>query len=78
MGSVPGQEDTMEKETAIYFRSLAWEILWAQDPGRLQSLELQRVDTTYQLNNNNTYTQLVLVVLVVYALSFLHVHVTSD
>ena len=38
-----GQEDTLEKETAIYCRNLAWEIPWAQDPGRLQSMGLQRV-----------------------------------
>ena len=33
------QEDTLEKEMAIYFFSsiLAWEIPWTEEPGRLQS-----------------------------------------
>ena len=38
-----GQEDPQEKEMATHFSILAWEIPWTEEPGRLQSLGLQRV-----------------------------------
>ena len=38
-----GQEDTLEKEVATRFSILAWEILWTEEPGGLQSMGLQRV-----------------------------------
>ena len=36
------QEDPPEKETAIHCSTLAWEIPWAEEPGGLQSMGLQR------------------------------------
>ena len=33
-----GQEDLLEKEMAIYSSILAWEILWAEKSGRLQTM----------------------------------------
>ena len=33
----------MEKETATYSSVLTWRIPWAEEPGRLQSLESQKV-----------------------------------
>ena len=43
-GSIPGcQEDPVEKKTATHFSVLAWEIPWTEEPGRLQSMGLQRV-----------------------------------
>ena len=38
-----GQEDSLEKEMATHSSTLAWEIPWTEEPGRLQSLGLQRV-----------------------------------
>ena len=38
-----GQEDTLEKEVATRFSILAWEILWTEEPGGLQSMGLLRV-----------------------------------
>ena len=38
-----GWEDPLEKEMAIYSTILAWRILWTEEPGRLQSMGLQRV-----------------------------------
>ena len=38
-----GQEDLLEKETATHSSILAWKIPWTEEPGRLQSMELQRV-----------------------------------
>ena len=37
------QEGPLEKEMATHFSILAWKIPWAEEPGRLQSTELQRV-----------------------------------
>ena len=38
-----GQEDLLEKEMAIHSSILAWDISWAEEPGRLHSMGLQRV-----------------------------------
>ena len=38
-----GWEDLLEKETATHSSILAWEILWTEEPGRLQSTGSQRV-----------------------------------
>ena len=38
-----GQKDTLEKEMAIHSSILAWKILWMEEPGRIQSIESQRV-----------------------------------
>ena len=39
-----GREDTLEKEMATHSSILAWKILWTEEPGRLQSMGLQRVE----------------------------------
>ena len=38
-----GQEDPLEKEMATHSSTLAWKISWTEEPGRLQSMGLQRV-----------------------------------
>ena len=38
-----GQKDLMEKEMATHSSVLAWEILWTEKCGRLQSMGSQRV-----------------------------------
>ena len=38
-----GQEDPLEKEMATHSSILAWKIQWMEEPGRLQSIGLQRV-----------------------------------
>ena len=38
-----GQEDPLEKEMAIHSSILAWRMPWTEEPGRLQSIGLQRV-----------------------------------
>ena len=40
-----GREDPLEKEMATHSGTLAWKIPWTEEPGRLQSMGLQRVDT---------------------------------
>ena len=39
----PGWEDPLEKEMASHSSTLAWKILWTEEPGRLQSMGSQRV-----------------------------------
>ena len=38
-----GWEDPLQKEMAIHSRTIAWEVPWTEEPGRLQSTGLQRV-----------------------------------
>ena len=38
-----GWEDPLEKEMATHSSILAWRIPWKEEPGRLQSMGLQRV-----------------------------------
>ena len=38
-----GQEDPLEKEMATHSSTLVWRIPWREEPGRLQSMGLQRV-----------------------------------
>ena len=42
-GSVPGQEDPLEKEMATRFSIPVWRIPWTEEPGGLQSMGSQRV-----------------------------------
>ena len=39
-----GPEDPQEKEMATHSSTLAWRIPWTEEPVRLQSLGLQRVE----------------------------------
>ena len=41
-----GQEDPLEKEMATHSSTLAWEIPWTEEPGRLQSMGSQELDMT--------------------------------
>ena len=38
-----GWEDLLEKAVATHFSTLAWEILWMEEPGGLQSMGSQSV-----------------------------------
>ena len=38
-----GWEDPLEKEMATHSSILAWKIPWTEEPGRLQSMESQKV-----------------------------------
>ena len=41
-----GQEDPLEKEMATHSRIFAWKIPWTEEPGRVQFMGLQGLDTT--------------------------------
>ena len=42
-----GQENPLKKEMASHSSILAWETPWTEEPGRLQSMRLQRVVHSY-------------------------------
>ena len=45
-----GWEDPLEKEMAIHSSTIALKIPWTEEPGRLQSMGLQRVGHTKRLH----------------------------
>ena len=44
--TIQGQEDPLEKETAVHSSILAWRIPWIEELGRLQSMGLQELHVT--------------------------------
>ena len=44
-----GQEDPLEKEITTHSSILVWRIPWTEEPGGLQSMGLQELDTIEQL-----------------------------
>ena len=53
-----GWEDPLEKEMATHSSVLAWEIPRTEEPGGLQSMGMQELDTTEQLHSNIYQTHL--------------------
>ena len=41
-----GREDPLENGVATHSNIFAWRILWTEEPGGLQSIGLQKSDTT--------------------------------
>ena len=50
VGSIPGLVRSPEEEVATHSSILAWEILWTEEPGGLQSMGLPK-SQTQPLNN---------------------------
>ena len=46
LGLIPGLGGSLEEEIATHSSILAWRVPWTEEPGGLQSLGSQRVDTT--------------------------------
>ena len=44
-GSIPGQEDPLEKAMATHSGTLAWKIPCTEEPGGLQSMGSQKSET---------------------------------
>ena len=40
-----GWEDPLEKKMETHSNTLAWKILWTEEPGRLQSMRSQKSQT---------------------------------
>ena len=43
LGSIPGSGRSLEKEMATHSSIPDWRVPWREEPGRLQSTDLQRV-----------------------------------
>ena len=50
LGSIPAQEDPLEKEMATHSSILAWRIPWTEEPGGPQSMGSQRVGDDWVTN----------------------------
>ena len=48
-----GGENPLEEEMASHSSVLAWKSPWTEEPGGLQSIRREELDTTEPLNNNN-------------------------
>ena len=59
-GSIPGLGRCLEEELATRSSILAWEIPWTEEPGRLQSMQSQRVGHDWACMHACTYTQHIL------------------
>ena len=46
LGSIPGEEDPLQKEMATHFSILTWKIPWTEEPGGLHPWGLKESDTT--------------------------------
>ena len=51
-----GPEDSLEEEMVTHSSILAWEITWTEEPGRPQSMGLQRVKYNLATEQNNKKT----------------------
>ena len=68
VGCIPGWGRSLEKKIATHSSILVWEIPWTEEPGRLESMRLQRVrhdlvtkQQTYNINNTRNKGQLLLI-----------------
>ena len=50
-----GQQDALEKEVATHSSILTREIPWTEDPGGLQSIGSQELDTTEQQGKTHVH-----------------------
>ena len=53
-----GREDPLEKEMATHSSFLAWEMLWTEEPGGLQSMGSQRVRHDWELSTTEVVLRL--------------------
>ena len=51
-----GQEDPLEEEMATHSTILVWKIPWTEEPGKLQSMGLQRVGNAWATEPRHTLT----------------------
>ena len=58
------QEDSLEKEMTVYSSIFAWDILWTEEPGGLQSMGLQRVGYNCVTNTVHIYISVCVIVVV--------------
>ena len=56
-----GQEDPLEEGVETHSSILAWRIPRTEEPGRLQSIGLQELDTTEMTEHAHTKSRLILI-----------------
>ena len=56
-----GWEDLLEEEKTTHSSILAWEIPWTEEPGRLQSMGLQRVGSDLATKQQQQYIYIYIV-----------------
>ena len=65
LGSIPESGRFLEEEMTTHSSILAWEILWTEEPGRLQSMGSQRIRhdlaTKQQQLETDDFTSFVLI-----------------
>ena len=61
----------MGEEIAAHSSTLAWRIPWTEEPGGLQSMGLQELDTTEQLNHHHHHIQFANILLRIFASMFI-------
>ena len=66
-------QDALEKEMATHSSILAWEISWTEEPGRPQSMGLQRLRHDL-VTKEQQYTYVYMCVCVY---KYIYVHITS-
>ena len=49
------QEDPLEKDMATHSSNFAWEIPWTEEPGGLQSMEMQRAGHDWVTNQQQQF-----------------------
>ena len=59
-----GWEDLLGKGMATHSSILVWEIPWAEKPGRLLSMELQRVGHDWETRLPYTYTTILILIII--------------
>ena len=50
-----GREDSLEKEMATHSRILAWRIRWTEEPGELQFMGSQKVESALATKQQTAY-----------------------
>ena len=65
-----GQEDPLEKKMATHSSILAWEILWTEEPGRLQTIRLQSVGHDLATEHHHQSIDLRIISLLVFSILF--------
>ena len=68
-----GWEDPLEKEMPTHSRTLAWKIPWTEEPGRLQSMGLQRVGHDWATSFSLSYFICVVKICDPFHFSFFHI-----
>ena len=64
------QEDPLEKKMATHSSILAWEILWTEEPGGLQTIRLQSVGHDLATEHHHQSIDLRIISLLVFSILF--------